>query len=271
MTWRTAPDENLPFAIIAPTTTPVPIVVHVPHSATFIPDDVHRVLQLTDTGLTEELRRMTDHHTDRLVEGAGSLGATRFVNGWSRLVVDPERFDDPRMEEMEAVGMGAVYTATSDRRTLRSLTPDQREALLTRHFHPYHAAFTAEVDRQLDGHGSCTIIDVHSYPTEPLLYELYADDPRPQLCIGTHPVHTTDRLRGTVIALADHHGLSSRLNMPFRGTFVPTRYLDDPRVRSVMLEIRRDTYLDERTAEPHDGLERIARLCTEVVAAVAAW
>jgi N-formylglutamate deformylase len=260
-----------PFEVIAPTAVPVPVVVHVPHSATFIPADVRRELRLTDDALDDELRRMTDHHTDRMVRGTGALGATRFVNRWSRLVVDPERFDDPAVEEMEAVGMGAVYTATSDRRALRSLTREARDALLARCFHPYHAAFTDQVDRHLAEHGSCTILDVHSYPTEALAYERHGADPRPQLCVGTHPVHTPERLRTMVVDLASEHGFTSGLDTPFRGTFVPTRHLDDPRVRSVMLEFRRDTYLDERDAEPHAGLERVAQLCDEAVVAVAAW
>jgi N-formylglutamate deformylase len=205
-----------------------------------------------------------------VVLGTGALGANRFINRWSRLAVDPERFDDPDLEEMERRGMGAVYTATSDRRPLRSLTPDQRDELLVRHFHPYHTAFADEVDRQLDTHGSCTIVDVHSYPSEALAYELHGADPRPELCIGTHPVHTTDRLRTAVGGLATEHGLGTGFDQPFRGTFVPMRQLGDPRVRSIMLEFRRDTYLDEPTSEPHAGLERLTRFCEAVVAAAGA-
>lgn len=258
------------FEVIAPSAVPAPVVVHVPHSATHLPADVRRSLQLGDAELARELRTMTDHHTELIVAGTGALGATRFVNRWSRLAVDPERFADPRLEEMEGVGMGAVYTATSDGRPLRTIDPAQREQLLARHFHPYHAAFAAEVDRQLEDHGVCTIIDVHSYPSDALAYERHGTDPRPPLCIGTHPVHTPEGLRATIAGIAQAHGLAWALDVPFRGTYVPLRHLDDPRVRSVMLEFRRDTYLDEVTTEPHAGLARLSRLCEVVVATVAA-
>lgn len=257
------------FDVLAPSAGSAPVVVHVPHSATGIPRQVRRTLQLSDADLAAELRTMTDHHTDRLVAGTGALGAVRFVNRWSRLAVDPERFADPRREEMEDVGMGAIYTATNDGRRLRRIDPEQREQLLARHFHPYHAAFAAEVDQQLEHHGVCTIIDVHSYPRKALPYERHGADPRPPLCIGTHPVHTPHHLRATVAGIAESHGLCWAFDVPFRGTFVPQRHLDDPRVRSVMLEFRRDTYLDEATSEPHTGLAHLAGLCEAVVAAVA--
>jgi N-formylglutamate deformylase len=258
------------FEVVAPSARSVPVLVHVPHSATYLPGDVRASLQLSDRELAEELRVMTDHHTDRLVAGTGMRGATRVINRWSRLAVDPERFDDPAAEEMEAVGMGAVYTATSDRRPLRSIGQQTREDLLARHFRPYHVAVAREVDRQLAAHDRCTILDVHSYPSRALPYELHAAGPRPPLCIGTDPRHTPECLRATVAEVADAHGLAWALDTPFRGTFVPNRHLDDPRVRSVMLEFRRDTYLDESTARPHDGLATLAGFCDAVVDAIVA-
>jgi N-formylglutamate deformylase len=258
------------FEVLAPSVPPVPVLVHVPHSGTQVPPDLRPAFLLSDAELAEELRRMTDHRTNLLAGGVGALGATRFVNRWSRLVVDPERFTDPAQEEMEAVGMGAVYTATSDRRPLRRLTDAERSALLDRHFHPYHAAFTRLVDHDLARAGTCAIVDLHSYPSTPLPYELHAEGQRPELCIGTHPVHTPRWLRELVVAVAHRHGLRSGFDSPFRGTFVPTPHLGDPRVRSVMLEIRRDTYLDEATGRPHGGEQRLQQLCTEVVAAIAA-
>ena len=71
---------------------------------------------LDDPALEVELVRMTDWHTDRLFGWTADIGATRFVNGRSRLVVDPERFEDDALESMAQVGQGAVYTRTTDGR-----------------------------------------------------------------------------------------------------------------------------------------------------------
>jgi N-formylglutamate deformylase len=47
------------------------------------------------------------------------------------------------------------------------------------------------------------------------------------------------------------------------------RYGTDARVTSVMLEIRRDQYLDEATARPHDGEAVVADLVTDLARAIA--
>jgi N-formylglutamate deformylase len=256
------------FELLAPDAPPAPVIVHVPHSSRNIPPTVRAGILLADVDLDEELRRMTDHHTDMLVRGVGALGATRFVNCWSRLAVDPERFEDPDREEMEAVGMGAVYVATSDRTPLRAPSSAVRDELLARQFRPYHAAFADLVTAQLREYDRCVIVDVHSYPRQALPYELHGDQPRPEVCIGTDPLHTPDDIRDRVLRIVAAQGMTSGIDTPFRGTFVPTRHLGDPRVCSVMLEIRRDTYLDEATAEPHAGLARVSRLCRDVVEAM---
>jgi N-formylglutamate amidohydrolase len=64
-------------------------------------------------------------------------------------------------------------------------------------------------------------------------------------------------------------GLATAVDTPFAGTFVPTRHLGDRRITSVMLEFRRDTYLDERTAVFHDGAAAVRALVTEVARRVA--
>jgi len=259
---------TLGFEVLPPTGPSRPAVVHVPHAGTRIPPEVRSGLLLDDAALAGELARMTDHRTDVLAAGTAAVGATRFVNRCSRLVVDPERFLDPDLEEMEAIGMGAVYTATSLRGRLREPDAAERERLLARWFHPYHAALTDLVGSLLREHGRCVLVDVHSYPSRALPYELHAEVPRPPLCIGTHPVHTPPAVRDTVVALAREAGLDTDFDVPFAGTFVPTAYLDDPRVVSVMLEIRRDTYLDEASLVPHDGEVHVADLVTAVVAAL---
>ncbi|MFA9446610.1 N-formylglutamate amidohydrolase [Egicoccus sp. AB-alg6-2] len=245
-----------------------PLIVHVPHAATAIPGDVRDGIALDDGQLAEELRLMTDHRTDVLAAATARYGATRFVNGWSRLVVDPERFLDPDLEEMEAVGMGAVYTATSDLGVLRTPTARQREALLDAWFRPYHAALTLLVDRYLAAFDRCALIDLHSYPSAPLPYERHAEADRPALCIGTHPVHTPPRVRDLVADLAAAAGLPVGFDTPFVGTFVPTPHLGDPRVVSVMLEIRRETYLDEATATPHAGEAQLSAFVGAVAEAL---
>jgi N-formylglutamate deformylase len=259
--------DGPPFEVIAPSAAAAPILVHVPHSSTLVPADVRADLLLDAEELDTELLRLTDHRTDVLASGVGEFGAVRFVNRRSRLVVDPERFPDDT-EEMLEVGMGAVYTHGHRRQLIRDISDTDREALLGRYFRPYAAALDAEVTRLVGVHGACTVIDVHSFPSQRLPYELH-DGPRPPLCIGTDEFHTPDWLRDLVRDRAEEHGLEVAFDTPFAGTYVPLdRYRSDPRVTAVMLEIRRDTYLDEATAAPHGGEVAVRSFVDAVVAAV---
>jgi N-formylglutamate deformylase len=248
-----------------------PVLVHVPHAGTHIPADVRSHLRLDDAALAAEVLALTDHRTDELAGDVATVGASRLVARTSRLVVDPERFLDRDREEMEQVGMGAVYTRGAWGGLLRDDDPDHRTTLLARYFHPYHHAVEAEVDRLLARFGRCVIVDLHSYPTVTLPYELHGGGERPPLCIGTDPVHTPAGLAALVVDVAADAGLATAVDTPFAGTFVPTRHLGDRRITSVMLELRRDTYLDEATATLHGGAVAIRELVTEVARRVASW
>ena len=153
-----------------------PWILHVPHSSTSIPGPVRERILLDDDALDAELRAMTDAHTDllahRISERVTGRRPWSFVNGLSRLVVDPERFPDER-EVMNSVGMGAVYTRTSTGARLRAESPAHRAELIATLFEPYGQALADLVDDRLAATGSAVIFDLHSFPKEPLPYELY--------------------------------------------------------------------------------------------------
>jgi N-formylglutamate amidohydrolase len=248
------------------------VLVHVPHAGVVIPSAVRAAIVLSDSELATELQVMTDWHTDRLARAAteSSTGtATIFANGLSRLVVDPERFPDDR-EVMRSVGMGAVYTHTSQRTPLRRLDGAIEAELLEQYFFPYADALADEVDRILNLHGVCTIIDLHSYPSSPLPYELDQSAERPSICIGTDDHHTPASLRSLATMAFESVTADVAFNTPFAGTYVPTRhYTVDQRVRSVMVEIRRDIYLEEPSEYIDDPAARIVSALARLIESIA--
>ncbi|WP_018549410.1 N-formylglutamate amidohydrolase [Streptomyces sp. LaPpAH-108] len=243
-----------------------PVLLHVPHAARALPDEVRAGLVLDDTALARELDHLTDAHTDMLAERAAELASVRpwrFVNRLSRLVVDPERFPDER-EEMLAVGMGAVYTRTTRREPLRP-EPADAGPLVERYFRPYAEAMTRAAAGRLAATGRAVVIDVHSYPTKPLPYELHQDGPRPAVCLGTDPFHTPPELTGAARAAFARCG-DVGLDSPFSGTYVPlAHYGVDRRVSALMVEIRRDTYMTEPGGPAGPGLEQLADALAELV------
>lgn len=226
---------------IVPGAPESPVVVHVPHGATEIPSDVRRDLLLDDAELAAELEAMTDAGTEligRLAAGLPRVRPWLAINRFSRLVVDPERFPDDR-EEMLRAGMGAVYTRTSTGRPLRPVTVD-RTALLDTYYRPYGEAMADLVDQRLTSAGRAVIIDLHSYPRDPLPYELHPERRRPMICVGIDPFHTPDALREATVATFSPLG-GVVIDEPFAGCYIPLRqYRRTLRVTGVMIELRRD-------------------------------
>ncbi|MFD7033077.1 N-formylglutamate amidohydrolase [Streptomyces sp. NPDC059917] len=259
---------DAPFQLL-PGAADSPVLLHVPHSSRVVPDSVRADIVLDDDALERELDHITDSHTAEIAAAAAALcGLTpwRFVNGRSRLVVDPERFPDAR-EEMLSVGMGAVYTRTTHREPLR---PDGFDGtpLVDRYFHPYARAMTRAVRDRLEAVGRAVIIDVHSYPSAPLPYELHGAGSRPPICLGTDPFHTPAGLLAEAEeAFAGFGGTG--LDSPFAGTYVPLEhYGEDARVGALMVEIRRDLYMAEPGGPAGPGLGALAAALARLVDAL---
>jgi N-formylglutamate amidohydrolase len=249
-----------------------PVILHIPHSSRRIAQAARLHILLDDTALAAELDRMTDSHTSLIADRAAAAiepAPWTFTNLYSRLVVDPERFPDER-EEMSAVGMGAVYTRTSHGHRLRADDPVHAKALLATHYEPYAAAMTDLVDDRLAATGRAVIIDVHSYPTVTLPYELHADGQRPAICLGTDRVHTPPQLLAAADEAFSPCG-SIALNTPFAGCYVPLKHYEKQlAVTALMVEIRRDTYMTEPGGPPTDGVERVVEALGRLVTAVSA-
>ncbi|GIE78394.1 hypothetical protein Aph02nite_43440 [Actinoplanes philippinensis] len=234
-----------------------PVILHVPHSSRHIVDS-----GLFPETVDEELDHLTDAHTDLIALGAADLAEARpwiFVNRLSRLVVDPERFAE---DEMLAVGMGPIYTHGHAGRRLRADDPSRDAILLETIFQPYAAAMTRLVEERLAATGQALVLDVHSYPTVRLPYELHGDGPRPPVCLGTDSYHTPEPL----LAAARSAFGDTGLNSPFAGCYVPLdHYHRNPGVRALMIEIRRDQYMTEPGGPPTSGLSRLAHALATLV------
>lgn len=242
-----------------------PVLLHVPHSSRAVPADVRAGILLGDDALERELDHITDAHTAEIAAAAGTA-PWRFVNRLSRLVVDPERFPDER-EEMAAVGMGAVYTRTTHRAALRPTGFDPAP-LIDRYFAPYAAGMAGAVADRLAATGRAVVIDVHSYPSAPLPYELHGDGPRPPVCLGTDAFHTPPALLDAAReALGGFGGVGT--DSPFAGTYVPLAYYGrEPRVHALMVEMRRDLYMREPGGAAGPGAAALGAALAELVDAV---
>ena len=226
------------------------VVSHIPHSSLIIPEEVREQFLLTDEELSAELLLMTDHFTDELFRDAVP-GVTDVIFPISRLVVDPERFTNDADEPMASVGMGVVYEQTSNRRPLRrELSSSERQQLIEKYYQPHHQRLTEAVREALHLGESCLVLDCHSFPAKALPYELDKDLRRPEICIGTDKFHTPNLITEVAVRTFQDAGFSVAVNEPFAGALVPSNYYQsDERVVALMIEVRRDLYMDEATGE----------------------
>lgn len=239
-----------------------PIVVNVPHSSTFIPEEERRYFATEK--LDHELLVMTDHYCDDLYDTGHEM--IRFPV--SRLVCDFERFRDDEMEIMSKKGMGACYVSCSDLGILRKISPIHKEQILKKYYDTYHRALELAVEERLGQYGYCFIIDGHSFPESPLPYENDQSLIRPDICIGTDDYHTPGEISDRICRMFEEMGFSVAVNSPFAGALVPMRYYQkDRRVMSVMIEINRRLYMN-RQGEITAGYRRIKEAVNRVVAEI---
>ena len=188
-----------------------------------------------------------------------------FVANFSRVVADVERFSPDKKEPMAKVGMGALYTRASDGKTIRHLTPAERKHCMDSLYRPYHRELTDNVKQCLKKFGKCLILDCHTFPATPRPYEPDHKTNRPDICLGIDKFHTPPALLKKL-----HVNLRRRftvkINSPFSGTIVPLAYYQtDKRVQSIMIEVNRKLYMNEKTFTKNADFQKIASVICETI------
>jgi len=244
-------------------------ILHVPHSSTIIPQEERANIILNEEVLAHQILKMTDWYTDELFfQKDDRFEMIRYPV--SRFVLDPERFEDDESELMAKLGMGVIYTQTSEGKKLRDqVSPETRERMLNQYYRPHHRCLTRVVSSILSKHGKALVLDCHSFPSAPQPYETDQRKERPDICIGTDSFHTprrlTELLRDKFIA----QGFTVKINRPFGGALVPMKYYrQEKAVSAIMIEVNRNLYMDERTGDRLFDFEKIKQAISSIVSSI---
>ena len=212
------------------------ILIHVPHSSLYIPDEYRRTALISQAELDEENLFMCDTGIIGLIPEALRENAVIFP--YSRLFCDVERFRDGT-EPMEARGMGYIYTHDSRGREMFRPSRAHREEV-SRIYDSHHNELNRQAKEILDEYGSCLIIDLHSYSDE-AVDRLFGYRNCPDVCIGIeHDYYDEDLIQG-IITLCRGLGLTTAVNYPYSGSLVPNAYYGkrNTGIVSIMLEINK--------------------------------
>jgi N-formylglutamate amidohydrolase len=244
------------------------MILHIPHASPLIPREMRDQIVLADDELAVELGHMTDAFTDELF---ASADAATIRPPLSRLLVDVERFSDDAMEPMSIVGMGMIYTMTSDGKPLRRpMQSGEKNLLKSRYYDAHHRALLNAVEKELGAAGKAMIIDCHSFPDQPLHCDRDQSMPRPDFCIGTNSFHTPHELTRMVTRYLEGEGFLVGIDRPFEGTMVPiASYQTDVRVTSIMIEVNRKLYMNESTGMKSNGFDRTRQRLQDLLKIIA--
>jgi len=241
------------------------VLCHIPHSSTNIPLNELSSFELHRDNLRNEVYRMADLLTEELYSPLHRRTSAHTAT-MSRLVLDVERFADDYKEPMSKVGMGVVYTKTSSGKVLRRVTPQDKKRIIDEYFIPYHAALTKQVQSILKRHGTCLIIDCHSFSDKPRAYEPSQKTPRPDICIGVDSHHTPKILWENLALAFNLAGFTVRINDPFAGSLVPFKYFrKNKKVHSIMVEVNRKLYMSEKTFAKKKQFKKISREICDII------
>ncbi|MDA1141454.1 MAG: N-formylglutamate amidohydrolase [Planctomycetota bacterium] len=241
-------------------------VLHIPHSSSYIPEEEREDILLSDKLLADEILKMTDWYTDELF--ASDVIKYKVVcYPVSRLILDPERFEDDALEIMASRGMGVIYTKTSVGKALRhSVGPNTRKRMLEKYYIPHHENLSQAVSSILSKNGKVLVIDCHSFPSSPLPYELDQDNNRPDVCLGTDSFHTPGWLTESAKKDFKERGFSVDIDRPFSGALVPVEcFQKEKAVSGIMIEMNRRLYMDERTGKRLSDFEHVKQAVSCVV------
>jgi len=232
------------------------MILHIPHSSRNIPEALRGQFVLDDHALEQEAARVTDAFTDELFDYPD---ACRVVFEVSRLVVDVERFSHDCDEPMSRVGQGMIYTKTCTGEPLRrELSEEERRFLKSKYYVRHHELLRRAVLDDLLARGKSLIVDCHSYPSRPLPCDVSQDENRPDFCIGTDAFHTPPALLQVVDSAVRGRWYSVGINSPYSGTLVPSAYYrKNPNAWSVMIEVNRNLYMDEKAGAKSSGFESV--------------
>ena len=240
------------------------IVFHIPHASKHIPYEYLKYFTLSKKDLQFELLKMTDHFTDELFDVSyDNIYQLKFPI--SRLLVDVERFEKDELEPMFKVGMGCVYEKTHDGKFLK-FVEDIKNELINKFYKTHHENFTKIIEKKLMENNKVLIIDCHSFPKHTLPYELNQELDRPEICIGTDNFHTSEKLKELFGQLFEDLNFTVKYNEPFKGSIVPLKFYNkDTRVQSVMIEVRRDLYMNEKTGVKNNKFQEIKYILNNII------
>lgn len=278
--WHIIHTTDLAADVVRPR-RPSAVVYSLPHSGRYYPDSF--MAQARQKGLA--LRTSEDAWVDEMVGLSPDLGvygvACRYARAFcdvnrSALELDARliRGDLPRatlsLSARVKAGFGVIARRLGPDQDIYTSALDMAEVnrRLDLIHTPYHEALRGLLAEAGRVARPVVLIDWHSMPSSAL--HSYGGA-RPDIVLGNrHGESCGDGLVRRVRSVLEGAGLRVGLNKPFAGGYIVETY-GRPMgggtaiaVEALQVEINRAIYMDEGTLEPHDGLQRLKAVFSDL-------
>ncbi|MCX7068005.1 MAG: N-formylglutamate amidohydrolase [Methylococcales bacterium] len=192
------------------------MILHIPHAGT---NTLGRHIEQFD------IDYLTDWRTDELFYHSNS---DRLIQKVSRFVCDVERFTDDK-EPMYSQGQGICYTKGTRGNDIEVI---DKEDIINNIYNKWHLDLIQLINKTLCYFPKIVLIDCHSFPDK----EGY-----PDFCIGTTeqtPKELVDLVQDFLI------DYDVRINYPYSGSMIPAKFVGNPDVFPIMIEVNKKLYLN---------------------------
>lgn len=230
-----------PFVVRPATIDRIPLIVSIPHTGTYIPEDIRARLA------SDAMRAlpMTDWHLHALYDFLPELGITTIHATWSRFVADLNRPPHGGALYPGRFETGIVARETFWGDTVWSEPPTDAEVSEWREkvHAPYHARLQSLLDETLQHFGHAVLIDAHSVASRANRVHSELED---DIYLGNRDETTCGpRLVDAVQSAMEAAGLRVVRNYPYKGGYITAHYGSQPDVESLQIEMAQRVYMDE--------------------------
>lgn len=216
-----------------------PVLIAIPHSSTFVPVDLRRLMLFDEN----QIRKQSDLYTDEIF---GLPEAYVVKTGISRLVVDVNRAPDDIEAECKLGHEGVVVSVDEFGEQIYREAPDVDE--IVERVTKYHDPFHKEIEDLAASGKVRFLIDGHSlWSVGPSMRE-GAGKERADIVLGNRDYTTCSRdMTLKIVSFFKNLGFSVSVNDPYPGKYVLGYHCSRRGLPGIQIEINRKLYMNEKT------------------------
>ncbi len=231
----------LPFTQINSNISAVPIVASIPHTGTFVPNEIRQLFANSDVADLP----MTDWFLHELYDFLPDLGIGVIAANYSRYVIDlnrspvplelyPGRFETKLVSDKDFQGNEIFSSYPSD---------EQIDKYKKTVHQPYHAALDDMLQEVINIHGEVYLFDLHSIAKHATMIHAELDK---DIYLGNRDNKSSSQ---AWLASVEHeflqNSISVQKNTPYKGGYITHHYGLADNVHAVQIEMNQNLYLPQ--------------------------